>query len=590
MGTNMSERLSQGSMLAERYRLGPLRSTSDVCQVFDAWDELLEREVAVKTLDGLPDDLALARAMRAVRAAARIVHPHVVEILDVVRGDPSFLVLERHEVEGPPAPQSREERFALADHVLAGLAALHAGQAVHRDVRADNVLCTRDGRVLLTTTGITAAIQDSEQEGDLPADVRSDVLAAGVLLRELLGDSAGPEVQAILDRATAQDPSARPSNAGELRDALRQHAPRPPTPPASRMLQVELPPPVSARPRRRSVVAVLLVGIAAAGLGFAVRQELRPAVSSAGGQPSATDTEEPSTPLATPQVAPLGDLLERPGLTPSTEAESALLQQVRDLERLEDPERAVVAAELLGRTVTGAAEGGLSRDFARDLFDVLATEVTLPGVIALGERDPALVGPFVDRLRALPDLAGEERAREAADLFGDASTGATISALPPDFRAAATAALLSEVTLDGVIALAELDNAVPAPFVDRLRALRGLEGEERGREAAELFGQTSRDEALAPGFRAVAAAALLPEVTLDGVVALAERDPAVTGPDGGAFVDRLQALRVLEGEERARAAAALLADVDAGAPGVNLSPPFRAVAAQILRPMTDGST
>lgn len=618
------DRPAQGSLLAERYRLGPLQGTSDVCRVFAARDELLERDVAVKTLDGAPGTVALARALRAARRAARIRDPRLIQVLDVVQGDPSFLVLERHRVTGLQVPPNVGERLAVADALLAGLATLHAGRALHRDVRLANVLRSADGRVLLTTTGISAATRDPglfppqpdepeppalparrspEQHAGAVATARSDVFCAGLLLGDLLGDDAGPEVAAVLRRATAADPAARHADAGQLRDALREAAvhrtasrpveppaPPPPTPrvqpaPTARA-------PARARPRAGVVATLLLVAVL--GLGLWVRQALTAPLQPAASTPStpspAPTPEAVPTVVDVPPVASLSDLLERPDLTPGTDAEAALLAQVRDLEALQAPERGVAAAELLGRTVTGAADGQLSRGFARGLFDVLAAEVTLDGVVVLAERDPASIGPFLDRLRALPDLDGAERAAAAAALFGDVSASTTTGVLPPQLRAVVMAALLPELSLDGVITLADRDPALAGagPFADRLRALRDLELEQRGREAADLIGQADTGD-LAPSFRATVTAVLLFEVTLDGVVALAERNPATMGPDATVFAERLRVLRDLDGEQRGAAATQLLADVDAGAPGTDLSPTFRAVAAQVLRPLMDGT-
>ncbi|WP_449560111.1 serine/threonine-protein kinase [Micromonospora humidisoli] len=136
-------------------------------RVWLARDEMLHRDVAVKEV--VPphwlaaherEELRL-RTLREARTAARLNHPNVVRIYDVVHdGDNPWIVMEYvpsrslQQIlteEGPLDPH-RVARIGLA--VLAALRAAHAAGVLHRDVKPHNVLVADDGRVVLTDFGL----------------------------------------------------------------------------------------------------------------------------------------------------------------------------------------------------------------------------------------------------------------------------------------------------------------------------------------------------------------------------------------------------------------------------------------------------
>ncbi|MFC4017579.1 serine/threonine-protein kinase [Micromonospora sp. GCM10011542] len=154
-------------LIAGRYRLLDLVGTGGMGRVWLARDEMLHRDVAVKEVvppswlaEPERDELRL-RTLREARTAARLNHPNVVRIYDVVhdRGSP-WIVMEYVPsrsvqqiigAEGPLSPQ-RTARIGLA--VLAALRAAHAAGVLHRDVKPHNVLVADDGRVVLTDFGL----------------------------------------------------------------------------------------------------------------------------------------------------------------------------------------------------------------------------------------------------------------------------------------------------------------------------------------------------------------------------------------------------------------------------------------------------
>ncbi|GAA4948759.1 hypothetical protein GCM10023205_06190 [Yinghuangia aomiensis] len=181
----MSDADADGRLLAGRYRLRERLGRGGMGTVWSALDEVLDREVAVKELrvPGHTDDdereTLSARMLREARAAARIDHPNVVTIFDVVDEDGRpWIVMElvrglslaqAIEKDGPlPAGETAEMGLRL----LSALDAAHDAGVLHRDVKPANVLLARNGRVVLTDFGV-ASVEDSATLTQLGALVGS---------------------------------------------------------------------------------------------------------------------------------------------------------------------------------------------------------------------------------------------------------------------------------------------------------------------------------------------------------------------------------------------------------------------------------
>ncbi|MYS65063.1 protein kinase [Streptomyces sp. SID5473] len=163
-----------GLVLAGRYRLGDCIGKGGMGRVWRARDEVLHRVVAVKELTaGIyaaeADRVLLhARTQKEARAAARITHPNVVTVHDVLEHDGRPWIVMQY-VEGRSladevkksgkVPPLEAARIGL--RVLGALGAAHAAGVLHRDVKPANVLLARDGSVLLTDFGIAAIDGDS---------------------------------------------------------------------------------------------------------------------------------------------------------------------------------------------------------------------------------------------------------------------------------------------------------------------------------------------------------------------------------------------------------------------------------------------
>ena len=170
-------------MVAGRYRLSAVIGRGGMGVVWQARDELLSRDVAVKemiwpsALTGQEQRGACRRATREAQVAARLNHRNVVRIFDIVEEDgrpwivmellPYRSLLDVIQDEGPVAPA---EAAKVGLQILAALRAAHSEGIVHRDVKPANILIGPGNRVVLTDFGIAWA-------ADSPA-----VTTAGVLL------------------------------------------------------------------------------------------------------------------------------------------------------------------------------------------------------------------------------------------------------------------------------------------------------------------------------------------------------------------------------------------------------------------------
>ncbi|MEU6745955.1 serine/threonine-protein kinase [Spirillospora sp. NPDC046719] len=163
-----------GQVLAHRYRLTGLLGRGGMGAVWRAHDGQLGRDVAVKELR-LPEHLSadqrrtwIARLDREARAAARLKHPGIVTVHDLVTGDDGrpWIVLELvHggslddllKAQGPLPPQ-QAARIGL--QMLNALHTAHRAGITHRDIKPANVLLEGD-RVVLTDFGIAAVDGDA---------------------------------------------------------------------------------------------------------------------------------------------------------------------------------------------------------------------------------------------------------------------------------------------------------------------------------------------------------------------------------------------------------------------------------------------
>ncbi|MFG1652783.1 serine/threonine-protein kinase [Micromonospora sp. NPDC049275] len=275
--------MQRDRLLAGRYRLLERLGSGGMSAVHRAYDEVLERDVAVKVLVA-SDGNARQRIRAEAKVAARLSHPHVTSVYDfgesVVDGvQVPFVVLEllngvtleQRLAAGPLPPRAG---LRVCAEVAAALEAAHAQGLVHRDVKPGNVMLTPTGAKVLDF-GIAAAVGDPEIDFDgrllgTPAYLAPERLAAGevlpacdvyalglLLYRTLTGrlpwateaqagmlrahvhiepdplpeiDGVPPEIHRLYRWCLARDPADRPPAAEAARILLAAGQQRTPTP------------------------------------------------------------------------------------------------------------------------------------------------------------------------------------------------------------------------------------------------------------------------------------------------------------------------------------------------------------------------
>jgi serine/threonine protein kinase len=160
-----------GSLIAGRYELGDRLGYGGMSTVQVALDRRLERQVAVKLLaEHLADDSQfVSRFRREALAAARLVHPNIVQVFDFGLDEASgrhYIVMEY--IQGRSGAEIlREETrldvddtLELVDGACRGLAHAHRMGVIHRDVKPGNILRSDDGAVKLADFGIAKAMAE----------------------------------------------------------------------------------------------------------------------------------------------------------------------------------------------------------------------------------------------------------------------------------------------------------------------------------------------------------------------------------------------------------------------------------------------
>jgi eukaryotic-like serine/threonine-protein kinase len=222
-------------LFAGRYRLERRLGVGGMSTVQLAMDTKLERYVAVKLLaEHLAEDKSfVARFRREALAAARLVHPNVVQVFDFGLDDETgrnFIVMEH--VDGQSCAEILRDQGALppaeAVSILVqacrGLDYAHRNGVVHRDVKPGNLLRSHEGVVKLADFGIAKAAEDSEitKTGSVlgtaaylsPEQARgeragppADLYALGVVSYQLLTGRLPYEAASLTDLARLQEAS-----------------------------------------------------------------------------------------------------------------------------------------------------------------------------------------------------------------------------------------------------------------------------------------------------------------------------------------------------------------------------------------------
>jgi eukaryotic-like serine/threonine-protein kinase len=268
--------LAQEKAKIGRYEIIGLLGEGAMGTVYRAFDPLIERVIALKTIrlstSRKEHDEFVARFYREAKSAGRLNHPNIVTIHDMGEAD-NLAYIAMEYLEGFSLRDMLDQRGRLPPHdalriavdVVEALAYAHECGVVHRDIKPANIHVMSDGSVKLTDFGIAHLIHVRETragmllgsplymspeqvKGQVP-DGRTDIFSLGVVLYEMLtgqvpfaadnlatilyrvvNDSC-PHASAIhqalpadldpvLERAMAKDPTMRYPNAGAMSEAM----------------------------------------------------------------------------------------------------------------------------------------------------------------------------------------------------------------------------------------------------------------------------------------------------------------------------------------------------------------------------------
>jgi serine/threonine protein kinase len=201
-----------GTLLNGRYRLDAKIGAGGMSTVYLAFDQTLERPVAIKLLhrEIAGDSDQLERFRREARSVAQLSHPHIVTVIDAGEDDGRpYIVFEYVEGETLKDRIRRlgqlpvAEALAYAIEIARALGAAHARNIVHRDVKPQNVLIDTEGSGKVTDFGIARSLDEEgltadgrvlgttdyvspEQALGHPVTGQSDLYSLGIVLYEML--------------------------------------------------------------------------------------------------------------------------------------------------------------------------------------------------------------------------------------------------------------------------------------------------------------------------------------------------------------------------------------------------------------------
>ena len=200
-----------GQIFDRRYRIVRIIGVGGMAVVFEAVDTVMKRTVAVKLLkeEIAGDAQAVKRFINESRAVSMLSHPNIVSIYDVsVRDDLKYIVMER--VDGitlknymnSRGPLPPKEIMNYTAQILRALDHAHSKGIIHRDIKPQNIMLLKNGKIKVTDFGIaklpnaeTVTMTDKaigtvyyispEQASGKKIDPRSDIYSLGVVMYEM---------------------------------------------------------------------------------------------------------------------------------------------------------------------------------------------------------------------------------------------------------------------------------------------------------------------------------------------------------------------------------------------------------------------
>ncbi|MBR6401705.1 MAG: Stk1 family PASTA domain-containing Ser/Thr kinase [Firmicutes bacterium] len=202
-----------GTVVLGKYKIIDKLGVGGMAVVYHAMDETLDRDVTFKVLkeEFISDNEFVKRFRAEAKAAAKLNHQNIVRIYDYGNdGDIYYIAMEYvdgctlKEIIKNKAPLSNEETISVALQIAEGLMHAHNHNVIHRDIKPQNILVTKDGKhgnIKVTDFGIARAATSNtinaeavgsvhyfspEQARGMHTDARSDIYSLGIVMFEMI--------------------------------------------------------------------------------------------------------------------------------------------------------------------------------------------------------------------------------------------------------------------------------------------------------------------------------------------------------------------------------------------------------------------
>ena len=203
--------LKEGVFLGKRYEILKRIGAGGMADVYKSKDHKLNRYVAVKVLKSnyRSDEVFIQKFVSEAQAAAGLMHPNVVNVYDVGQ-DRGLYYMVMELVEGitlkdyieKKGKLSAKETISISIQMVTGIQAAHNQHIIHRDIKPQNIIISKDGKVKVTDFGIARATTSTntistnvmgsvhytspEQARGGIVDEKSDIYSAGITMYEMI--------------------------------------------------------------------------------------------------------------------------------------------------------------------------------------------------------------------------------------------------------------------------------------------------------------------------------------------------------------------------------------------------------------------
>ncbi|MCR5429846.1 MAG: Stk1 family PASTA domain-containing Ser/Thr kinase [Eubacterium sp.] len=202
--------LSKGSFISDRYEIVSRVGAGGMSDVYKAIDHKLNRNVAIKVLkkEFSKDKNFVSKFRAEAQSAASLIHPNIVNVYDVGEDNGMYYIVMEL-IEGitlksyiqKKGSLSFKETVSIAIQIANGMECAHNNQIVHRDIKPQNIMISREGKVKVTDFGIARAADSNtmsgnamgsvhyispEQAGGKYVDEKSDIYSLGITMFEML--------------------------------------------------------------------------------------------------------------------------------------------------------------------------------------------------------------------------------------------------------------------------------------------------------------------------------------------------------------------------------------------------------------------